>query len=60
MKKIILIPILLFSLSLFSQEKVDENAENAKYFNQILKDNATIKAKNKELEAELKRFKDEQ
>tara|TARA_B100001142_G_C14339317_1_gene657151 strand:- start:2167 stop:3204 length:1038 start_codon:yes stop_codon:yes gene_type:complete len=56
MKKIILIPILLCSLSLFSQKKVDENAENAKYYNKLADQNAEIKAENQRLKAELIEF----
>lgn len=53
MKKIILIPILLFSLSLFSQEKVDENAKN---YNELAVQNTKIKTENKRLKADLIEF----
>ena len=50
MKKIILIPILLFSLSLFSQEKVDENAT---YYNNLDKENQQLKDENRGLESKI-------
>ena len=48
--------MLLFCLSLFSQKKVDENVENAKYYNELVDQNTTIKAENKRLKAELIEF----
>tara|TARA_B100000767_G_scaffold162630_1_gene152644 strand:+ start:215 stop:1237 length:1023 start_codon:yes stop_codon:yes gene_type:complete len=52
MKKIILIPILLFSLMLFSQESKAQD-ENVEYFNNLKTENQQLKDKNRRLESKI-------
>ena len=58
MKKIILIPILLFSLMLFSQESKKQD-KSATYYNNLEKDNQQLKVKNKEFGSKIDLLKDE-
>jgi hypothetical protein len=52
MKKIILIPILLFSLMLFSQESKTQD-ENVEYFNNLKTENQQLKDENRSLESKI-------
>ena len=52
MKKIILIPILLFSLMLFSQENKAQD-ENVEYFNNLKTENQQLKDENRRLESKI-------
>ena len=52
MKKIILIPILLFSLMLFSQESKAQD-ENVEYFNNLKIENQQLKDENRRLESKI-------
>lgn len=52
MKKIILIPILLFSLMLFSQESKKQE-ENGEYFNNLKAENQQLKDENRSLESKI-------
>jgi hypothetical protein len=56
MKKIILIPILLFSLILFSQESKNENIE---YFNNLKTENQLLKDENRRLESRIESHQQE-